>query len=319
MPFPNLKNSEVLVTGGAGFIGSHLTETLVRLGAHVRVLDNLSTGKRTNVPTGERNVSFIEADIRDLDACHKACQGVRYVFHQAALGSIPRSLSDPSTSIAVNVSGTANVFAAARDAKVQRVVFASSSSVYGDSPILPRREGEEGRVLSPYALSKVMDERLAEVFGGCFEMEIIGLRYFNIYGPRQDPSGPYAAVIPLFFMAHLSGQAPYINGDGSYSRDFTFIQDAVNANLLAAGAPSTACGRSYNIGAGGRTTISHLEHLVREITGSSIEPVTRPNRPGDVPHSHADLTLAQQHLAYEPDTTIEDGISRTLPFYRDQF
>ncbi|MFP5287555.1 MAG: NAD-dependent epimerase/dehydratase family protein, partial [Thermoanaerobaculia bacterium] len=238
---PDLQGVSVLVTGGAGFIGSHLVDALVARGARVRVLDDLSTGRRENLQDAE----LIEGDIRNPEICRAACEGVEYVFHQAALGSVPRSLIDPGASIAVNVTGTANVFAAAREAR--RVIYASSSSVYGDGETVVKREGEEGRPLSPYAASKAMGEELAEVFGRCYGQELIGLRYFNVYGPRQSPDGPYAAVVPRLFQACREGEAPVIHGDGEQSRDFTWVGDAVLANLLAAGAPPEACGRAYNV------------------------------------------------------------------------
>ena len=221
-------------------------------GAQVRVLDDFSSGREENLAAVQASgaVEVLRGDLRDLETCRSACSGRSVVFHQAARGSVPRSLKDPATTMAVNVSGTANLLTAARDAAVERVVYASSSSVYGDSEVLPKREGEEGQPLSPYALSKVMNEQLAAIFGHCFGLLSVGLRYFNIYGPRQDPQGPYAAVIPRFFQACGRGQKPVIYGSGEQSRDFTFVADAVEANLLAAQADPGACGRAYNVGAG---------------------------------------------------------------------
>jgi UDP-N-acetylglucosamine 4-epimerase len=308
---PDFQGVPVLVTGGAGFIGSHLVDALLERGAKVRVLDNLSSGRRQNLAHVEGRVELLEDDIRDVEACRRACEGVRYVFHQAALGSVPRSLKDPATSLAVNVAGTANVFTAARDAGVARVVYASSSSVYGDSEILPKREGNEGNPLSPYALSKHMNEELASTFARCFGMQLIGLRYFNIYGPRQSPEGPYAAVIPLFFDACRKGIAPVINGDGEQSRDFTFVADAVRANLLAAGAPDEACGTAYNIGAGGRTTVNELARLIIEATGAKVTPEYREPRAGDVKHSNADTSKAKTAFGYVPEIALPEGIRRT--------
>lgn len=345
MSAPHIDERAVVVTGGAGFIGSHLVDALVERGVQVVVLDNLSTGRAANlrhllgeaataraeaaaarpcVVVGERVVLLL-GDIRDAATCRAAC-GLEAVdgtllprpaavFHQAALGSVPRSMQDPATSLAVNVAGTANVFAAARDAGAGRVVYASSSSVYGDSSRLPKREGEEGQPLSPYALSKAMDEQLAEVFGRCFGMQIVGLRYFNVFGPRQDPNGPYAAVIPRFFAAAVRGQPPVIYGDGEQGRDFTFVANVVEANLLAAAAPPAACGRAYNVAAGVRTSVNELARLVGEVCGKALEPVHAPPRPGDVRDSLADLELARRALGYEPRVGLMEGLRRTASEY----
>lgn len=309
-------DASVLVTGGAGFIGSHLVDALLEAGGRVRVLDNLATGKLENLAHVRERIEFVQGDLRSMDDCARACEGVRYVFHQGALGSVPRSMEDPATSMAVNVSGTANLFAAARDGGAERVVYASSSSVYGDSEILPKREGEEGRPLSPYALSKKMNEDLAEVYGRCFGMQFIGLRYFNIYGPRQDPKGAYAAVIPRFFDAFLRGAAPRIHGDGEQSRDFTFVGDAVGANLAAALAPESACGRAYNVAPGSRTTVNELAARVREVCGATVGPEYDPPRPGDVLHSMADASLAAEHLGWRAVVELGDGLARALPDYQ---
>lgn len=309
----------VLVTGGGGFIGSHLVDALVERGAAVRVLDNFQTGRRENLAHLAGRIEVIEGDIRDLETCRRAVEGVAVVFHQAALGSVPRSMKEPATTIDVNVRGAANVFSASRDAGVRRFVYASSSSVYGDSKALPKREGDEGRPLSPYALSKVMNEQLAGVFGRCFGMESVGLRYFNVYGPRQDPAGPYAAVVPKFFRACLEGSAPIIYGDGSQTRDFTFVVDAVRANLLAASAPVSACGHAYNVAGGFRTSVKDLAHLVREAAGGGSEPRHEAARPGDVAHSLADLTRVREALGFEPAFQLEEGLRTSAPYYGNRF
>jgi nucleoside-diphosphate-sugar epimerase len=313
----SLVGARALVTGGAGFIGSHLADALVGMGAHVRVLDNLSGGRLQNLESSRDRVEFLEGDIRDPRSCAAACKGASVVFHQAALGSVPRSIADPATSLAVNVGGTANLFAAARDAGARRIVYASSSSVYGDSAVLPKKEGQEGRPLSPYALSKRMNEELADVFGRCYGLEFIGLRYFNVYGPRQDPNGPYAAVIPRFFSSNLKGQPAVIYGDGEQSRDFTFVADAVRANLLAAAAGEGACATAYNVGGGARTTVNDLARAVREIVAGAPEPRHEPPRPGDVAHSLADLSRVGAAIGYAPTVALEEGLRRAFGHYAD--
>ena len=315
MATSDLKGLPVLVTGGAGFIGSHLVDALLERGAEVRVLDSFATGRPENLAHCRDRIELFEGDIRDRSRCREACEGVRIIFHQAALGSVPRSLEDPSTTVEVNVSGTANVFTAARDAGVRRVVYASSSSVYGDSSSLPKREGEEGKPLSPYALSKAMNEELAEVYASCFGLEPIGLRYFNVYGPRQVPDGPYAAVIPRFFMAYLRGEAPLIYGDGEQSRDFTFVGDAVAANLRAAAAPAEAAGTAYNVAAGSRTTVNELAARIRGAAGGGPEPHHETPRAGDVRHSQAAPELAQRHLGFSAGTSLAEGLALTAPSY----
>ncbi len=305
----------VVVTGGAGFIGSHLTRALLATGRSVRVLDNLSNGRRSNLDPDPR-LEVIEGDIRSLVTCQEVFSGARWVFHQAALGSVPRSLEFPSASLENNVGGTANVFTAARDAGVERVVYASSSSVYGDSAVLPKREGQEGRALSPYALSKWMNEELADVYGRCFGLPLIGLRYFNVYGPRQDPNGPYAAVIPKFVSAFLQGTSPTIHGDGEQSRDFTFVADAVAANLAAATAPVEACGRAYNVARGVQTTVNHLVERIRELLDVDLEPLYGPPRAGDVAHSLADVRAAREALGFVASTGLADGLRRSIEYYR---
>jgi nucleoside-diphosphate-sugar epimerase len=315
MTIPELRDLPVLVTGGAGFIGSHLTDELVRRGARVRVFDNFSNGRRENLADSAASTEVIEGDLRDLEACRAAAQGMALVFHQAALGSVPRSMADPTTSLAVNAQGTAHMLTAAREAGVERFVYASSSSVYGDSPSQLRREGEEGRPLSPYAASKRMTEELAEVFGIAYGLRTVGLRYFNIYGPRQDPDGPYAAVVPRFFKAALGGERPVIFGDGEQTRDFTYVADAVRANLLAAGAPEAANGRAFNVAGGAATSINRLAELVFAQFGKPAEPRHEAPRPGDVKHSLADLELARQHLGFAPQTELADGLARSRAGY----
>jgi UDP-N-acetylglucosamine 4-epimerase len=314
----DLKGVRMLVTGAAGFIGSHLVDALLERGAIVRTLDNYSTGHLENLAQGGERVELVQGDIRDLPTCRNACVGIDLVFHEAAVGSVPRSIADPATTLATNVGGMANLLAAARDAKVRRVIYASSSSVYGDSQALPKREGEEGAPLSPYAASKVMNEELAAVFGRCYGMELIGMRYFNVYGPRQDPEGPYAAVIPRFFKAYAAGLAPVIYGDGEQSRDFTFVADAVAANLRAAVAPKTALGRAYNVAGGQRTTVSELARTIREALGGGPEAKYEPARAGEAKHSVADISLSRQVLGYVPGVELAEGISRCRRYYLAQ-
>jgi nucleoside-diphosphate-sugar epimerase len=316
-PLDTLAGVPVLVTGGAGFIGSHLVDALLERDADVRVFDDLSTGLASNLEHCRDRIEFVEADLRDESAVRTACAGRRYVFHQAALGSVPRSMEDPATTIAINVGGTANVFAAARDAGARRVVYASSSSVYGDGETLPKREGEEGRLLSPYALSKHMNEELAEVFASCYGLEFVGLRYFNVYGPRQRPDGPYAAVIPLFFSAALRGNAVQIYGDGEQSRDFTFVADTVQANLLAASAPLPSPHAAVNVAGGRRVTVNDLARAVSALAGGSAPPPRYLDpRPGDVMHSLADLHNAERLLGYQPQIGVEEGLHASLEHYR---
>jgi nucleoside-diphosphate-sugar epimerase len=310
MPVPDFAGVPVLVTGGAGFIGSHLVDALVQRGARVRVLDSFATGHRRNLAQVEEAVDLLEGDIREVETCRKACDGVRIVFHQAAVGSVPRSMKDPATTIDVNVRGTANVFAACRDAKVARVVYASSSSVYGDSHIMPKCEGEEGRPLSPYALSKAMNEQLAEVFGRVFPEgpSFVGLRYFNVFGPRQDPEGPYAAVVPRFFAAVRAGQPPVIYGDGEQSRDFTFVSDVVRGNLLAAGAPDEAMGRAYNVAPGRGATVNQLAAAILAACGGGPPPIHQAPRTGDILHSRANSTAARRAFGFAAEVSLDQGI-----------
>ncbi|MCP3959303.1 MAG: NAD-dependent epimerase/dehydratase family protein [bacterium] len=306
---PELDGASTLVTGGAGFIGSHLVDALLDRGARVRVLDNFVTGRRENLAHLGDSIELVEGDLRDTDACRQACRNVELVFHQAAMGSVPRSIENPAESIAVNVSGTANILAAARDAGVRRVVFASSSAVYGDSPDLPKREGREGSPLSPYALSKKMCEDLGTVFHRCYTMEIVALRYFNVFGLRQRYDGPYAAAVPRFVRAYSRGQGPVIYGDGGQSRDFTNVADAVRANLLAAGAAGAVSGRAFNVASGRQTRIGELARIIRELTGGGPEPIHEQARAGDVRHSLADLTASGEALGYTPRHDVEAGLA----------
>ena len=310
MATPDFDRAAVLVTGGAGFIGSHLVDALVERGARVRVLDDLSTGSRDNLAHHGDRVELQEGDLRDLDACRRACDGVRFAFHLAALGSVPRSLEQPAATIAVNVVGTANVFTAARDAGVERIVYASSSSVYGDSATLPKREGEEGAPISPYALSKAMDEELAATFARCFGQQLVGLRFFNVFGPRQSPHGPYAAVVPRFLAAIRNGEPMEIHGDGEQSRDFCYVADAVEAALLAAGAAAEACARAYNVAGGERVTLNALAARLAAVAGSAAASVHTAPRAGDVRHSEADLTAAREQLGYAPRVSLDEGLRR---------
>jgi UDP-N-acetylglucosamine 4-epimerase len=316
MSIPDLTGTPVLVTGGGGFIGSNLVDELLARGARIRVLDNFATGRRENLAHCLERIELIEGDIRDGRTCEESCRDQRFIFHQAALGSVPRSMEDPATTFDVNTQGTANLLAAARDAEVERFIFASSSSVYGDTERLPKKEGEEGLTLSPYATSKRLCEELADTFFRCYGLQWIGLRYFNIYGPRQDPAGPYAAVIPRFFDAFLANQSPVIFGDGEQSRDFTFVADAARANLLAAGAKREACNRAYNVAAGDRTSVNELAELIRQSVGSDVTPKHEPPRAGDVKHSLADLEDAASLLQYQTETSLRDGLLQSLPHYR---
>lgn len=319
-----------LVTGAAGFIGSNIVETLLRSGQIVVGLDSFATGYRDNLesvrggvgPEAWTRFRFLEGDIRDAGVCRQACQGARYVLHQAALGSVPRSIEDPAATNAVNVDGFVNILVAAREAGVARVVYASSSSVYGDAPDLPKFEDRIGRPLSPYAASKRTNELYGDVFGSCYGLEIIGLRYFNIFGPRQDPEGAYAAVIPKWFGALLSGQTVRIHGDGETSRDFCFVDNAVQANLRAAlsGHPE-APGKVYNVACGRRTTLNELFGRIRDLVSERFpaaagsRPEYGPERAGDVRHSLADISLAGRLLGYAPELLVDEGLKRASDWY----
>jgi len=314
----------ILVTGGAGFIGSHLVEGLLRTGHDVRVLDNFSTGKKENLEalgSGRwqpgRDFELITGDIRDLSTVKRAVAGMDAVLHQAALGSVPRSVEDPMTTQQVNADGTLSVLLAARDAGISRVVYASSSSVYGDSPEMPKREGVEGFPLSPYALTKRVNEDFARLFKDLYAIEPIGLRYFNVYGPRQDPESDYAAVIPRFISALLKGRQPVVYGSGRQSRDFTYVKDVVSANLLALDAPAEACGKSYNIGRGEQTTLLELLDTLGDLLAVPIAPRYEAPRAGDVMHSTADIALAAATLGFEPQFDLMKGLEEGIEWYRE--
>ncbi len=308
----------VLVTGGAGFIGSHLTERLVLLGARVRVLDDFSTGKRENIAHLLDRIELLEGSLTDPQTVRQAVEGVEVIFHQGAIPSVVRSVEDPLTTHQVNATGTLLLLLAARDAKVKRVVFASSSSVYGDTLTLPKREDMPPSPQSPYALSKLIGEHLCRLFWNLYGLETVSLRYFNIFGPRQDPTSQYAAVIPRFITALLNGEPPTIYGDGEQTRDFTFVDNCVQANLLAATAENVA-GEVINVGSGKQTSVNELFRLIRQLVGAdAIEPFYAPPRPGDVRHSLADITKAREKLGYEPRIPLEEGLRRTVEWFRSQ-
>ena len=306
-----------LVTGGAGFIGSHIVDALLERGEGVRVLDNFATGKPENLAHCRELIDLVEGDIRDLEVCQRACAGVDFVLHQAALGSVPRSIVDPLTTHEVNVTGTVKMLLAARDAGVRRFVYAASSSTYGDHPDLPKIEERIGNPLSPYAVTKYADELYARVFGRCYGVETVGLRYFNVFGPRQDPFSQYAAVIPLFVSALLRGEAPTINGDGKQSRDFTFVANAVEANLLACIAPPAAVGEVFNVACQERTSLNRLYGRLQELLGTAIPAHYGPPRSGDVRDSLADIGKAKRLLGYPGRVKFDEGLQRSIAWYRD--
>ncbi|NLZ55304.1 MAG: SDR family oxidoreductase [Clostridiaceae bacterium] len=307
-----------LVTGGAGFIGSNLCEAILRMRHKVRCLDDLSTGQQANVDEflDNPNYTFIRGDIKDLDTCRSACEGVDYVLHQAAWGSVPRSIEMPLFYEHNNVLGTLNMMQAAREKGVKKFVYASSSSVYGDEPNLPKREGREGNVLSPYALTKKSNEEYARLYTRLYGLETIGLRYFNVFGRRQNPDGAYAAVIPKFIRQLLNDEVPTIHGDGQQSRDFTYIDNVIQANLLACLAPKEAAGEAFNIAFGGREYLIDIYHILCRTLGKNIEPNFTSDRPGDIKHSNADISKARELLGYNPEWSFERGIEEAIAWYR---
>jgi UDP-glucose 4-epimerase len=301
----------ILVTGGGGFIGSHIARALLAAGEQVRILDDFSSGRRTNLANLDGEIELVEGDLRDADAVASAVTGCDLVFHEGAVPSVPRSVADPRTSIAVGVTGTLNVLLAARDAGVRRVVFASSSSVYGDTPEMPKHEEMKPRPLSPYAISKLSAEQLCGVFTRLYGLETVALRYFNVFGPNQDPASAYAAVIPKFIAAVRAGDRPTIFGDGEQTRDFTYIDNVVDANLRASRAPDAA-GKVFNIASGRAISVNRMLELVGEYLGLPAEADYADPRPGDIKHSLADIEAARSVLGYEPTITFEEGLRRTV-------
>ena len=313
------EGTRFLVTGGAGFIGSNMCEAILKLGYEVRCLDDLSTGKQENVDLflGDSRYEFIKGDIKDLDTCLTACEGVDYVLNEAAWGSVPRSIEMPLFYCANNITGTLNMLEAARQCRVKKFVYASSSSVYGDEPNLPKKEGREGNLLSPYAVSKRADEEWAKQYTRHYGLDTYGLRYFNVFGRRQDPNGAYAAVIPRFIRQLLHGEIPTINGDGRQSRDFTYIENVIEANLKACLAPSSAAGEAYNIAYGGREYLIDIYNGLTAALDVETEPQYGPDRPGDIKHSNADISKAREMLGYDPDWSFERGIKEAIEWYRE--
>lgn len=320
MGYKNLvfdRDSIFVVTGGAGFIGSNLCEAILEMGYRVRCLDDLSTGnpKHVELFADNPNYTFIKGDIKDLDTCLKVCEGADYVLNQAAWGSVPRSIEMPLFYAQNNIIGTLNMMEAARQCKVKKFVYASSSSVYGDHPGLPKKEGVEGNVLSPYALTKRTDEEYGRLYKQLYGLDTYGMRYFNVYGRRQNPEGMYAAVIPKFLKMLLNGEVPTINGDGRQSRDFTYVDNVIEANLRACLAPGEAAGEAYNIGSGGRVFLIDLYHTLCDALGKKVEPNFGPARAGDIRDSNADISKARTLLGYDPDYDFEKGIRLAIDWY----
>ena len=321
MAYKHLKfpaDSKFLVTGGAGFIGSNLCEAILDLGYKVRCLDDLSTGKQANVDMflDNSNYEFIKGDIKDFDICVKACEGVDYVLNQAAWGSVPRSLEMPLFCCLNNINGTLNMMEAARQQGVKKFVYASSSSVYGDEPNLPKKEGREGNLLSPYALTKRCDEEWAKLYTKYYGLDTYGMRYFNVFGRRQDPHGAYAAVIPKFIKMLLNGETPTINGDGKQSRDFTYIENVIEANLKSCLAPSESAGQAYNIAYGGREYLIDIYYSLTSALGIDIKPNFGPDRKGDIKHSNAEISKAKRLLGYDPEYDFDRGLQEAIDWYK---
>ena len=315
-----MENKRFLITGGCGFIGSNIVEYLLENKASfVRVIDNLSTGNKRNIEhllDKYANLEFMYGDITNIDVCRKAVSGIDIICHQAALGSVPRSILDPLSSHLSNVNGFLNILISAKEAGIKRVVYASSSSVYGDHPVLPKVEENTGNLLSPYAATKKIDEIYGAVFTRCYGMECIGLRYFNVFGRRQDPNGAYAAVIPKFINLMKNGNSPTINGDGNYSRDFTYIDNVIQANVISMTTQNTeSFGEAFNIGVEGQTTIYELFKIIKDELELEMEPVFGPNRSGDIPHSNADISKARKILDYNPQILFKEGIIKTIKYY----
>lgn len=312
------QDSVFLVTGGAGFIGSNLCEVLLGKGYEVRCLDDLSNGKKVNVDLfiDNPNYTFIKGDIRDLDTCLEACEGVDYVLNQAAWGSVPRSIEMPLLYEEINIKGTLNMLEAARQKGVKKFVYASSSSVYGDEPNLPKQEGREGNILSPYALTKMVDEEYGKLYSKLYGLDTYGLRYFNVFGRRQDPEGAYAAVIPKFIKQLLNNERPTINGDGKQSRDFTYIENVIEANLKACQASSESAGQAFNIAYGGREYLIDVYNSLCKALGKEIEAIFGPGRVGDIKHSNADIGKAKEMLEYDPSWSFEKGIEAAIDWYK---
>ncbi len=319
-----LINKKILVTGGAGFIGSNLCETLIKKGNKVVCLDNFSTGKRKNIEKllNNSDFTFIEGDIRNFDDCLKSTNGVDYVLHQAALGSVPRSINDPITSNQVNISGFLNMLIASRDSKIKRFVYAGSSSTYGDSESIPKVENNIGKPLSPYAITKYVNEIYADIFSKIYGLQTIGLRYFNVFGRKQDPDGVYAAVIPKFVKQLLKGESPVINGDGTYSRDFTYIDNVIHANLLSLTTTNPkSLNTVYNVACGDRNTLNDLVKFLKNYLSDydndikNIEVIYGPKRPGDIPHSQASIEKAKRLLNYKPQYSLQKGLKEAVKWY----
>ena len=316
----DLSKTAFLITGGAGFIGSNIVQYLFNNNAgKIRVLDNFSNGLLKNISQfiGHKNFDFIEGDIRDYETCKKCCEGIDYVSHQAALGSVPRSIKDPITTNEVNANGFLNMILAAKESSVKRFIYASTSAIYGDHPALPKKEEQTGNPLSPYAVSKKTNELYAQVFSNTFKIETIGLRYFNVFGPNQSPSGPYAAVIPLFIQSVIDNKPPFIDGDGEQTRDFTFVDNVVQANIRALlTTNSEAINRVYNVALGERVSINELFNIITRLYKSDIKPAYREKRSGDVRDSLADISAAKKLLSYNPLIGLDEGLALTIEWFR---